>query len=147
MRKYIRWAGVAAGFVTFLWAYGITKGDILQSLNFALKVILLYVVVDVVWLKPKQERETSGLSEEQWMLKKVGGLAELRKKSKSDRIAAWFFLIAPFVIFLFSAAVSTFGAGLLFGGIVGIITFPCSVSLFWSLRKTAKIKEESTSVK
>lgn len=58
MRKYIRWAGVAAGLVTFLWAYGMTKGDILQSLNFALKVILLSVVADVFWLKPKQESRT-----------------------------------------------------------------------------------------
>ena len=141
MRGLINWVGAVCVALAFVWAYKISHGNSLQSFSLAVKVILAFVAVNV-WLKLREEKKASGLSNDQFMLKKAGGPEELLKQAKKTRVIAFVLAAMPLGVVVLTAGKSLV-AGLVVGGLLGVIFIPCAAYLFWIARKTVRVAEQA----
>lgn len=141
MHKKLNWLVAAIAATAFIWAFWYSHGNLAMSLNLAAKFTMLFIPLNI-YLKRRREKKESGLSIEQFELKKAGGAIGLQKKAQEERNVALFLAALPFAAFVLSWAMSSVRLAFILMFVFGGVFFPVSAAGYLSSRRLDRIARE-----
>jgi hypothetical protein len=141
LRTYIRWVGVAASSLAFMWAFKVTDGNNLKSINATVKVMLAFYGIDMC-LKYRNKMKESGLSKDQFLLQQAGSADKLLWQGRNIRFLAYAFTAIPLGVYLIGLGISN-DVCVVLGGIMCVFSLPCAAWLFWEARKVTRVAEQA----
>jgi hypothetical protein len=141
LRTYFRWIGAAVSALASMWAFKVTDGNILESINVAFKVGLVFFAIDMC-LKYRNKMKESGLSKDQFLLQQAGSADKLLWQGRNTRFIAYAFVAIPLCVYLIGLGISN-DVCLVLGGIMCLLFLPCAAWLFWEARKVTRVAEQA----
>jgi hypothetical protein len=125
-----------------MWVLKITDGNTLESISIAFKVMLVFLGIDI-FLKYRNKKKESGLSEDQLWLQQSGGSPDkLLKHGKIMRSIAYVLVVSSLGFTLYGLYISNV-ACIVIGGGMCVIFLPCAAFFFWVAYKFISIAKRA----
>lgn len=132
---------VFVALVAFEWAahYNETLGLINRGLIF---VFFVWVLVRLRQLQ--KERQNSGLSEEEFLLKQAGGASALLSQSITVRAIGWLCVVGPLLLVsIVLIGTKSLSATAMATLLLAVISVPCAIACFRSAAKSRRVAKSA----
>ena len=143
-RKVVRLIGLFYAVIFFTWFYQKSQGNIEVAIKISSKILLLFASIDV-WLGYESAKKESGLTDQEYTLRSLGGVSGLINKSQRLTTAAEWLILIPVIVMSIGCFWSIF-TGLIAGGVAAIVMMPIAVWFKRLGKKFLRIAEDTESL-